>query len=304
MEKNKVKKFVPFIIVIFLIIASFLYLNNKINNLDLIKEERIVMTNNFAENVEKILPSIVLILVEVDLSEVDLVNGEYVTIGNKPNSKGTGFIVSENGYILTANHVVNKAKNKIVVRVIRNNKFEFHEAELVSSNEDADTALIKINLDNLPFLELGDYEKFKSGMDIGFIGFPLSFNLPLTHKGIISAKANTKLKEDGETINLFIVNAFVNKGNSGGPLFSADTGEVVGIINAKYNVIPQNLILPNLVMFPGVTLTMGGVDFNELTQTVALNRQLIVDLFSKGSSVGIGYSNSIQYGKELLEATR
>jgi len=293
--RNNIKKWTPTIIAIVFIITSFIYLNNKIDNIQLIKEEQIVMTNNFSENVEKIIPSIVLILVEVDPSNVSLSSGDYVTINTKPNSKGTGFIVSEDGYILTANHVVNRAKNQIIVQTIRNNKVESYVAKMISADEKADTALLKIDANNLPFIKLGNSEEYKIGMDIGFIGFPLGINFPLTHQGIISAK----IKNENEK-KLIMLNAFVNPGNSGGPVFSAETGEVIGIISTKYNVVPEGIILPNYAMYPGTGVVMGGINFGDLAKTVSENRVLMVDLFKKGSSVGIGTAVSIEYGKGLL----
>src|SRR3989338_8012689 len=114
------------IITIILIITSFAYLNHKINNLELIKKEQIIMTNNFSENVIQIKPAVVMIIAETTKTQLPFTGGEYISMENKVYSKGTGFIVTSDGYILTANHVVKEAKDKIQVRTIEGDQFKFY----------------------------------------------------------------------------------------------------------------------------------------------------------------------------------
>jgi len=297
---DKLNKWVPTLVAIFLILVSFLYINNKINNLELIKEEKIIMTNNFSNNVEQIKPAVVMILAETNRFELPFAGGEYILANNKVFSKGTGFIVAEDGYILTANHVVKEAKDKIKVRVIKDNRFELYEAKLISSNNAADITLLKIDGKGFPYVSFGDYDKFKEGMGIGFIGFPLNMNLPITNNGIISGKGKFQYEKDGSDIDIYTINAFANKGNSGGPVFSADTGEVIGIINARMNVVSENQFIkydPN----NRATVKIGGIDPIALAvETYNANLRFIGDV----TQVGIGYSTSIQYGKELLDAVQ
>ena len=79
------------------------------------------MMNNFSQNVAKIKPAVVMILAETNKSQLPFTGGEYISMENKVFSKGTGFIVTNDGYILTANHVVKEAKDKIQVRTIEDN---------------------------------------------------------------------------------------------------------------------------------------------------------------------------------------
>lgn len=300
MVKNKLNKFIPLIIVILMLI-SFLYLNNKIDNLDLIKEKKIIITNNFSDNIKTVKPSVLLVLSEVQAPEKNYMSGEYVFLNNKAYLPGSGFFISDDGYILTAYHVIKDNSGKVFVGNYRNNKPNVIEAELISVNKGADIALLKIEGKNLPHVTLGDYEKFSEGMDIGFIGYPLDLTVPITHKGVISGKGKMLYEDGNEPINVFLINAFVNKGNSGGPLFSADTGEVIGIINARKNAELDKKEMLKLPEDYSPIMTIGGVD--PITLSVeTYNRNL--RYIGKVSQVGIGYSTSIEYGKELLEAAR
>jgi serine protease Do len=132
------------LIIILLITSSFLYLNYKIYNLELFKQEKIIMTNSFSENVERIKPAVAMILAETNRSELPFTGGEYIAMQNKVFSKGTGFIVTEDGYILTANHVIRDAKDKIQVGIIQGENLQFYKAKLISTNNDSDVALLKI----------------------------------------------------------------------------------------------------------------------------------------------------------------
>ncbi|HUV03060.1 MAG TPA: serine protease [Desulfobacteria bacterium] len=258
------------------------------------------MTNNFAGNVEQIKPAVVMILAETNRSEIPFTGGEYIMMSDKVFSKGTGFIVTEDGFILTANHVVREAKDKIQVRIMQDNKFKFYEAKLISENVDADVALLKIEGEKFPNTKLGEYNEFKEGMSIGFIGFPLTMNLPITNNGIISGIGKFQYEKDGEVVDIYTLNAFINQGNSGGPVFSADTGEVIGIINARMNVINENQFLKLPPDYSPI-MRIGGIDPITLSvETYNSNLKFIGDV----TQVGIGYSTSIEYGKELLKTAR
>jgi len=305
MKKIKFKKSVPFIIVLLLIIVLFLYLNNKIDNLDLIKEERIVMTNNFSQNVEKVKSATVWIRAETAHKEIPFVGGEHILMDGKVVSSGSGFFVSEDGYILTAEHVVHNALDKIVVFVLNGNKLEPHSGKIISINEDADVALLKIEGKDYNYLDFEEKE-IKDGMDIGFIGYPLGIQYPVTHKGILSGRISSKYPEKLNPVNIFMINAFVNSGNSGGPLFNANNGKVIGIINMRHVVVPENIYIPEIPpeFGSGSSVYINGVNPTELNKFTIENRKLMIDLARQSSQVGIGYSSSVEYGKELLEATR
>ena len=256
------------------------------------------MTNSFSENVERIKPAVAMILAETNRSELPFTGGEYIAMQNKVFSKGTGFIVTEDGYILTANHVIRDAKDKIQVGIIQGENLQFYKAKLISTNNDSDVALLKIEGNKFPHAVLGEYDKFKEGMGIGFIGYPLDMNLPITNNGIISGKGTFQFGKNGEYVYIYMLNAFINPGNSGGPVFSADTGEIIGIINARMNVVDENQFLKLPSEYSPI-MTLGGIDPIGLSvETYNANLRQIGDI----TQVGIGYSTSIEYGKELLEA--
>lgn len=143
-----------------------------------------------------------------------------------PQSLGSGFIISGDGYILTNHHVVDGA-NKVIVRL--NDRREL-EAEVVGSDKRADVALLKIDAEDLPTVKLGDSDKIEVGEWVLAIGSPFGFDHSVT-AGIVSAKERALANE---TYVPFIqTDVAINPGNSGGPLFNLD-GEVVGVNSQIY----------------------------------------------------------------------
>ncbi len=136
-------------------------------------------------------------------------------------SLGSGFIISNDGYVLTNNHVVADA-DEIMVRLSDRSEFQ---AKVVGTDPRTDVALLKIDGKNLPTVKLGDSEKLKVGEWVLAIGSPFGFDHSVT-KGIVSAKGRTL---PNDTYVPFIqTDVAINPGNSGGPLFNMN-GEVVGI---------------------------------------------------------------------------
>jgi len=137
------------------------------------------------------------------------------------SSLGSGFILSEDGYILTNAHVVENA-DEILVRLEDNREFE---AEVVGADRDSDVGVLKIDATGLPTVRLGDSSELKVGQWVLAIGSPFGLEHTAT-QGIVSA-LNRSLPND--TYTPFIqTDVAVNPGNSGGPLFNGD-GEVIGI---------------------------------------------------------------------------
>ncbi len=137
------------------------------------------------------------------------------------NSLGSGFIVSEDGYILTNHHVIDGA-DEVIVRL--NNRDEY-EAKVIGSDKDSDVAVLKIDGSSLPHLKLGDSNVLKVGEWVLAIGSPFGFDHTVT-AGIVSAKGRSL---PGDNYVPFIqTDVAINPGNSGGPLFNMD-GEVIGI---------------------------------------------------------------------------
>jgi serine protease Do len=145
---------------------------------------------------------------------------------------GTGFIISEDGYVVTNNHVIEGA-DKIEVRI--NNK-EKYPAKLVGRDAATDLALLKIDVkQRLTPLPLGDSDKVRVGEWVMAIGDPLNFDKTVT-VGVVSAKDRSGLTADAATRsfeNYIQTDAAINFGNSGGPLLNTN-GEVIGINTAIF----------------------------------------------------------------------
>ncbi|APX93561.1 serine peptidase [Halomonas sp. 1513] len=136
-------------------------------------------------------------------------------------SLGSGFIISEDGYILTNAHVVDGA-DEILVRL--NDRREL-EAELIGADSETDVALLKVDGEGLPTLTLGNSDHLRVGEWVAAIGSPFGFDHSVT-AGIVSA-INRTLPRDAY-VPFIQTDVAINPGNSGGPLFNLD-GEVVGI---------------------------------------------------------------------------
>lgn len=136
-------------------------------------------------------------------------------------SLGSGFVISADGYVLTNAHVVEDA-DEILVRL--NDRREL-TAELIGSDSQTDVALLKVDANNLPVLNLGDSDELKVGEWVAAIGSPFGFDYSVT-AGIVSA-INRTLPRD-VYVPFIQTDVAINPGNSGGPLFNLK-GEVVGI---------------------------------------------------------------------------
>lgn len=143
-----------------------------------------------------------------------------------PQSLGSGFIISADGYVLTNHHVVEGA-DKVMVRM--NDRREI-EAEVIGSDKRSDVALLKIDGKDLPTVEIGSSDALEVGEWVLAIGSPFGFDATVT-AGIVSAKERSLA---GDSYVPFIqTDVAINPGNSGGPLFNLD-GEVVGINSQIY----------------------------------------------------------------------
>lgn len=136
-------------------------------------------------------------------------------------SLGSGFIISDDGYVLTNNHVVADA-DEIIVRLSDRSELE---AKLVGADPRTDVALLKVEGKGLPAVKLGRSEVLKVGEWVLAIGSPFGFDHSVT-AGIVSAKGRSLPNEN--YVPFIQTDVAINPGNSGGPLFNLD-GEVVGI---------------------------------------------------------------------------
>jgi len=147
----------------------------------------------------------------------------------KINSTGTGFFVTSDGHILSSHHVVESAKTvKVFVSGVE------YYANIISSDPKNDIAILKASIAT-PFswLKITDSDTVKEGEEVGTFGFPLpdlQGSNPKFSKGVISAL--TGIQDDPTE---FQISTPIQPGNSGGPLFLIETGDVIGIISGKLN---------------------------------------------------------------------
>ena len=141
---------------------------------------------------------------------------------------GSGVILSDDGYIVTNNHVIEDAQK---IKVILNDKREF-EAKVIGTDPSTDIALLKIEATDLPFMTYGDSDALKLGEWVLAVGNPFNLTSTVT-AGIISARArNLGINDDQMAIESYIqTDAAVNPGNSGGALVNQQ-GDLVGINSA------------------------------------------------------------------------
>ena len=144
-------------------------------------------------------------------------------------SMGSGFIISNDGYILTNNHVV-EGSDSVVVRLPDRREFE---AKIVGADKRSDLALLRVDGGSLPVVTLGRTDELKVGEWVIAIGSPFGLDYSVS-QGIVSAKGRSLPSETGDNYVPFIqTDVAINPGNSGGPLINMK-GEVVGINSQIY----------------------------------------------------------------------
>ena len=144
-------------------------------------------------------------------------------------ASGTGFFITQDGYILTNHHVISGASS---VKVTLYNS-ETYDATVIGSDEDYDIAVLKIDVTGATPVVLGDSSKLAIGESVAAVGNPLGELTFSMSEGIVSCVTRA-INVDGTPFNMIQVDCSINPGNSGGPLFNS-YGEVVGIVSAKYS---------------------------------------------------------------------
>ena len=144
-------------------------------------------------------------------------------------SAGSGFILTEDGYVITNCHVVEGGKN---ITVIAHDGTEY-PATLVGSDANNDVAVLKVEATGLPAAGIGSSDALAIGDMVVAIGNPLGTLSSTQTVGYVSGK-DRDVSTDGSLISMIQTDAAINSGNSGGPLFNM-AGEVVGITTAKYS---------------------------------------------------------------------
>ena len=199
----------------------------------------------FADLVEKVSPAVVKINASSKgkaVSQPDLqgqlpdIFRELLEQRNRPRTErplraaGSGFVVSEGGYILTNHHVIDGADN---IEVLFSDRQEYR-ARVIGSDRRSDLALLKIDAEDLPTIEFADADELRVGEWVLAIGSPFGLDYSVS-AGIVSAIGRSIPTEKGENYVPFIqTDVAINPGNSGGPLFNLD-GEVVGINSQIYS---------------------------------------------------------------------
>ena len=221
--------------------------------------------------------------------------------GSESVASGSGVIISEDGYIVTNNHVVEKA-SKIEVTLNDNRSFQ---ASLIGTDPSTDLAIIKIEEENFQYLSFANSDDVKVGSWVLAVGNP--FNLASTvTAGIVSAKArNINILKDNYAIESFIqTDAAINQGNSGGALVNLN-GDLIGINTAiatptgTYTgyafAVPSNIVQKvsrDLIEFGTVQRGFLGVMIRNVNPTLAQDRDLgtttgvLVDSLTANSAAG------------------
>ena len=200
---------------------------------------------------------------------------------------GSGVIIAANGYIVTNNHVIDKASK---IEVVMDDKRKF-EAELVGADPNTDLAVLKVKADNLPFVKFGNSDDVKVGQWVLAVGNPFNLNSTVT-AGIISAKSRSigiLRNEDNMGLESFLqTDAVVNPGNSGGALVNL-SGDLIGINSAIANhtgsgsfegyafAVPSSLaskVVDDLLKYKVVQRALLGVKIQEVDARLASEKKL------------------------------
>ena len=147
---------------------------------------------------------------------------------------GSGFVLSEDGYVLTNYHVVEVAdKNQLAVTVTLHDGSEY-AARIVGKEDVNDLAVLKIETTGLTPVSFGNSDELQVGDEVYAVGNPmgeLDYSMSTGHVSALNRVIST---EEAENIPMFQMDTAVNSGNSGGPVYNT-SGQVVGVVTAKYN---------------------------------------------------------------------
>ncbi|WP_347159623.1 Do family serine endopeptidase [Pontibacter chitinilyticus] len=202
-------------------------------------------------------------------------------------ASGSGVIIASNGYIVTNNHVIDKADK---IKVVMDDKRTF-DATLVGTDPTTDIALIKINADKLPVIRYGNSDDLRIGDWVLAVGNPLNLNTTVT-AGIVSAKARTinilrtSANRDMSIESFIQTDAAVNPGNSGGALVNLN-GDLVGINTAIASqtgsfagysfAVPSSIVskvVDDLLKYGEVQRALLGASIQEIDATLAKEKDL------------------------------
>lgn len=244
---------------------------------------------------KKVQPSIVAITVEYS------VNSIFNRTPSTATARGSGIIISEDGYILTNNHVINSSSsnkdafyeigkaNKVIVKLY-NDDTEY-KGEIIGTDSQTDLAVIKIDKTDLTAAELGDSDSVQVGEFSMAIGSPLGLDNSVT-AGIVSAVNREVSDEDGNKYVAIQTDAAINSGNSGGALVNSK-GQVIGVNTLKLSgtsvegigfAIPINAtkdIYNQLIQYSKVKRPYVGISGIDLDKETAERNNLVIGVYVK-----------------------
>lgn len=241
---------------------------------------------------QKVLPSVVGIKVEYSVSSVFYRNQSTATA----SAEGSGIIISEDGYILTNNHIINSSSNSSFYEISKANKIIVslyndeteYEATIIGTDEQTDLAVIKIDKTGLTSATLGNSDTIQVGEFAMAIGNPLGMQSSVS-SGMISA-VNRKVTSDNKSYTLIQTDTAINSGNSGGALVNSK-GEVIGINTLKMSgsgiegmgfAIPINSAKPiaeQLIEYNKVKRPYIGIIGRDIDEQTAKNNNLVTGIY-------------------------
>ena len=275
-------------------------------------------TSVYAAN--KILPSIVGIKIDYTVNSTSIFGRTGSTTAT---ASGSGIIISEDGYILTNNHVVSSSSSdsnsyyqiseatKVTVTLF-NDETEY-EAKIVGQDKQTDLAVIKIEKTGLTKAEFADSDDVKVGEFAMAVGNPVNMTSTVT-TGIVSAVNRKITDSDGKTYTCIQTDAAINSGNSGGALVNAQ-GKVIGINTLKLSgtgiegigfAIPINSttdITSQLIQYSKVKRPYIGISGIDLDETTAKKYNLVVGIYVKSvEDFSSAEKGGLKSGDVIIEA--
>lgn len=255
----------------------------------------LISLTNYSETgtyvAQKVLPSVVGIRVEYSVSSIF-----YRNMTNTATAEGSGIIISEDGYILTNNHIINTSSNSSYYEVGKANKVTItlyqdeteYEATIVGTDEETDLAVLKIDKTGLTAAELGNSSSVQVGEFAMAIGNPLGMQSSVS-SGMISA-VNRKVTSEGKTYTLIQTDTAINSGNSGGALVNSK-GQIIGVNTLKMSgsgiegmgfAIPIDSAKPiyeQLIQYNKVKRPYIGISGRDLDEQTAKANHLVVGVY-------------------------
>ena len=268
----------------------------------------------------KILPSIVGIKIEYTVNTTSIFGRGGTSTAT---ASGSGIIISEDGYILTNNHVVSSSTSEsssyyqiseaTKVSVTLFNDETEYEAKIVGQDEQTDLAVIKIEKNGLTKAEFADSDDVKVGQFAMAVGNPVNMTSTVT-TGIVSAVNRKITDSDGKTYKCIQTDAAINSGNSGGALVNSE-GKVIGINTLKLSgtgiegigfAIPINSttdITSQLIQYSKVKRPFIGISGIDLDESTAKKYNLVVGIYVKSvEDFSSAEKGGLKSGDVIIEA--